>query len=162
MSKQKAPAHKPEPGAFEPSHPKALAIYCSDGRFTDAVEGLLHSLGHARLDTLTVPGGPCLLDLNTANFSELEALRAAASFLIRGHRIERVVLLAHEGCGFYRERMKHIAHDEVTARQCADLRSSAEWLLRTHADLAVDMYYARISSGRVTFDPIPALAEAAR
>ena len=43
---------------YEPSHPKALAIYCSDGRFTQPVEDLLHSLGHARLDTCTLPGGP--------------------------------------------------------------------------------------------------------
>lgn len=29
---------------FEASHPDALAVYCSDGRFTDAVEELLHSM----------------------------------------------------------------------------------------------------------------------
>ena len=118
--------------AFDATHPSALAMYCSDGRFTEAVEGLLRSIGEARLDTLTVPGGPALLDLDTANFSELEALRSAASFLIRGHRIKRVVLLAHQGCGFYRERMKHIAEEHVAARQREDLARAADWLRRTH------------------------------
>ena len=42
---------------FEATHPEALAVYCSDGRFTDAVEELLHHLGYTRLDTLTLPGG---------------------------------------------------------------------------------------------------------
>jgi len=45
---------------FRPSHPSALAVYCSDGRFTRAVEQLLESKGCARVDTLTMPGGPAL------------------------------------------------------------------------------------------------------
>ena len=138
--------------AFDTTHPSALAVYCSDGRFTDAVEDLLRSLGEARLDTLTVPGGPALLDLDTASFSELEAIRSAASFLIRGHRIKRVVLLAHEGCGFYRERMRHVAQEHVAARQREDLARAAAWLRLTHAELSVDLYYARVSAARVDFD----------
>ena len=39
--------------AFHEEHPTALAVYCSDGRFTESVEELLRALGHERLDTLT-------------------------------------------------------------------------------------------------------------
>ena len=34
---------------YHPSHPHVLAIYCSDGRFTDAVEELASHLGHGAL-----------------------------------------------------------------------------------------------------------------
>ena len=57
---------------FDASHPKALAIYCSDGRFTSAVEVLLEAVGHDRLDTMTLPGGPALLCTSAANLSEVD------------------------------------------------------------------------------------------
>lgn len=136
---------------FEPSHPSALAVYCSDGRFTESVEELLHALGHDRLDTLTMPGGPALLELNTAQFAALEAVRSATAFLVRGHELKKVVLLAHEGCGFYRSRMAHVEPEAITLRQHEDLRSVAAWLKRTHADVSIDLYYASIENGRVAF-----------
>ena len=92
---------------FDASHPDALAIYCSDGRFTEAVEELLRHLGHARLDTLTLPGGPALLELNTAGFSQLETARTSSSFLIAGHGIKRVVL----GCRFHK--YKELFNDDA-------------------------------------------------
>ena len=45
---------------YDAAYPDALAVYCSDGRFTRAVDELLAKLGHPRLDTLTIPGGPGL------------------------------------------------------------------------------------------------------
>src|SRR3954447_985255 len=92
---------------FDATHPHALAMYCSDGRFTEAIEELLHSLGHPRLDTLTIPGGPALLDLTSSNLDGVEVMRTAASFLIKGHAIKQVVLLGHDGCGYYKARFPY-------------------------------------------------------
>ena len=89
---------------FDAEHPSTLALYCSDGRYTHPVEELLDHLGHARLDTLTLPGGPGLLSLTAAGFVELDATKRSASFLITGHRIRDVFLIAHAGCGYYRAR----------------------------------------------------------
>ena len=102
---------------FDAKHPDALAMYCSDGRFTEAIEELLHGLGHARLDTLTVPGGPALLDLTSSNLGAVDVMREAATFLIQGHRIKRVVLLGHEGCGYYKARFPYESSEAMPLRR---------------------------------------------
>lgn len=142
------------PVAFEHSHPDALAVYCSDGRFTNAVEALLAKLGYPRLDTLTIPGGPGLLDLTTADIALVETVRGSTSFLIAGHKIQHVVLIAHEGCGYYRNRLPYESPDSMLRRQLADLRGAERWARGTHGKIEVDKFYARVQSGRVHFDPI--------
>jgi carbonic anhydrase len=137
--------------SFEESHPKALSVYCSDGRFTDAVEELLHVLGHPRLDTMTLPGGPALFEPTTADFAGLEAVRTAARFLVEGHAIEHVVLLAHEGCGYYRARCIGLDPRAIIERQVADLRSARAWFLRALPQVDVKLYFARISNEHVAF-----------
>jgi hypothetical protein len=139
---------------FTKEHPNALAIYCSDGRFTDAVEELAHSLGHARLDVMCLPGGPALLDLGSASFSALEAMRTAASFLVRGHKTKHVVLVAHEGCGYYRERYRFETPEEIVQKQKEDLRTAAAWLSGSHPDLAITCYFAAPEGGKVAFHAI--------
>jgi hypothetical protein len=137
---------------FNPDHPPALALYCSDGRYTRPVEELLQHLGHDRLDTLTLPGGPGLLSLASAGFVELDATKRGASFLIAGHRIRDVFLIAHHGCGYYRARFAG-KHGETIARiQREDLRAAAATLETAHAGLATHLYYARPQDGLVTFD----------
>lgn len=128
---------------FDASHPRALAVYCSDGRFTEAVRLLLLELGHDRLDTLTIPGGAATLNLLL--------VRGAASFLIRGHGIEHAVLIAHEDCGFYRSRGKGRAAQELERAQLADLSTSSRMLARTHPGLRVSLFFARPREGGVTF-----------
>jgi hypothetical protein len=140
--------------SFTKDHPNALAIYCSDGRFTDAVEELLHSLGHPRLDVMCLPGGPALLDLGSASFSALEAMRTAASFLVRGHKTKHVVLVSHDGCGYYRERYRFETPEEIIQKQKEDLRTAASWLSGSHPDLKITCYFAAPDGGKVAFQEI--------
>jgi carbonic anhydrase len=137
---------------FDERHPKALAIYCSDGRFTDAVELLLEAAGHDRLDTMTLPGGPALLCTSAANLSEVDTVSRAAHFLIEGHAIAEVVLIAHQGCGYYRTRYSRIAAEQVEKLQLEHLATAGKALQRRHPELAVRRYYARVAEGAVTFD----------
>jgi carbonic anhydrase len=139
---------------FDKKHPKALAIYCSDGRFTDAVEELVHGLGHTRLDVLCMPGGPALLDLGSASFSALEAMRTSASFLIRGHAIKHVTLIAHDGCGYYKERYRFETPEEIVKQQKDDLRTAAEWLAGSHPDASVALYFASPDGNKVAFEEL--------
>jgi hypothetical protein len=139
---------------FDAKHPDALAMYCSDGRFTEAIEELLHGLGHARLDTLTVPGGPALLDLTSSNLGAVDVMREAATFLIRGHRIKRVVLLGHEGCGYYRARFPYESPDAMRRRQLDDIRQAARWVSANHEELTVTSYFATPEDERLRFDEI--------
>jgi hypothetical protein len=139
---------------FDKKHPKALAIYCSDGRFTDAVEELVHGLGHTRLDVLCMPGGPALLDLGSASFSALEAMRTSASFLIRGHAIKHVSLIAHDGCGYYKERYRFETPEEIIKQQKDDLRIAAQWLVGSHPDVEIAMYFAKPEGSKIAFDEV--------
>jgi hypothetical protein len=138
---------------FDATHPRALAVYCSDGRFTEAVRLLLLELGHDRLDTLTIPGGAATLNLLL--------VRGAASFLIRGHQIEHAVLIAHADCGFYRSRCKGRTAEAIEQAQVADLSTSARMLARSHDGLRVSLYYARPGASGVVFDPLEVAGAAA-
>jgi len=105
--------------AYDASHPTALAVYCSDGRFTSAIEELLRHLGHPRLDTLTIPGGPGLLQHKTSGYSDCDTFSRSAEFLIREHHIKVVVLLAHEGCGYYARKFPDLTPAQIRERQLA-------------------------------------------
>jgi hypothetical protein len=139
---------------YEAAHPKALAVYCSDGRFTQAVEELCHHLGHPRLDTLTIPGGPGLLNLWAGSLLEADQIQRAARFLIRGHAIDHVVLLAHAGCGYYAQRYPGRPRADVERTQLDDLRAAARAVREARAGIAVALYYVRPDAGRVRFDPV--------
>jgi hypothetical protein len=139
---------------YDPSHPDALAVYCSDGRFTNAIEDLLRSLGHPRLDTMTLPGGPALFEVTTSDFSGVHTVQNAATFLVKGHAIKHVVCVAHEGCGYYRARNPHEAPERIALRQTSDLRSAAKWLHGRLPGLTVRLFYARVLEGTVAFEEV--------
>ena len=136
---------------YAAEHPDSLAIYCSDGRFTRAVEELVGQLGHARLDTLTLPGGPGLLAPSTA-YSERETVSRAASFLIVGHHIRHVVLIAHAGCGYYRDRYAGESAEATEARQLADLASARRALEQSHPSLRIRTQYLRVADTQARFE----------
>jgi hypothetical protein len=140
--------------AFDASHPTALAVYCSDGRFTGCVEELLRTLGHPRLDTVTIPGGPGLLDPKTSGYTDCDSFSRSAEFLIREHHITAVVLLAHKGCGYYGRKFPDLTPDEIEKRQLADLRYAIAELADTHPRLSIDAFIAVPDGGRVRFDRV--------
>lgn len=137
-------------------HPHVLAIYCSDGRFTDAVEDLATHLGHDRVDTLTLPGGPGLLNRWSADYLESDVVTRAAKFLIEGHHITEVLLLAHDGCGYYRARHGALGEEFVSEQQLKDLRAAAEELRKAHPGLIVHTYFVRPVGKKIHFEPVAA------
>lgn len=139
---------------FDASHPTALAVYCSDGRFNRAVEELLRHLGHPRLDTLTIPGGPGLLQHKTSGYSDCDTFSRSAEFLIREHHVTVVVLLAHEGCGYYARKFPDLSPEQIRARQLDDLRHASAELAETHPRLRTEEFIAVTHEGRLRFDPV--------
>lgn len=143
------------PSNYDPEHPTALAVWCSDGRFTKAVEDLLRGDGKTRFDTLTLPGGPALFTGRSASPSDLDTMTTSAEFLISAHKVTHVVLIAHENCGYYRRLMGPAAKEsEIKARQEADILRAEVALMRLHPGLQVDGWYATVVSGKVVFDPL--------
>jgi hypothetical protein len=139
---------------YEAHHPHVLAIYCSDGRFTDAVEELASHLGHERIDTLTLPGGPGLLNRWSADYLESEVVSRAAHFLIKGHDIVEVLLLAHEGCGYYKTRHGSLGEEFIAEQQLKDLQEAATELQKAHPGISVHTYMVRPDGRKIRFDPI--------
>jgi hypothetical protein len=128
---------------FEEARIRAASIYCSDGRYGEQMDDFLHRGLHLpRYDRLAVPGGPACLSGSLAVFWEGRSVEQQLEFLCRVHEIERVVLIAHEGCAFYREAMK-VPADQILARQLADLAAAKVRIRRIRAALAVDGFLAR-------------------
>lgn len=138
---------------FLAEHPDVLAVYCSDGRYTGSVEELVRLLGHDRVDVLCVPGGAGTLDAWTCG-SGLHAEHAVGqlSFLIEKHHTRTVVLVSHEGCGFYADKYRVLDDDSRRERQLRDLESASAALKAKHAGLDVKLYHAVPRGGRVLFE----------
>jgi hypothetical protein len=138
--------------SYEPTHPRVLAIYCSDGRFTDAVEDLAQHLGHERIDTLTIPGGPGLLNRWVADYLESDVVMRAARFLIEGHHIDEVLLLAHAGCGYYQSHHGARGAEFIAEQQLEDLRFAANELTQAFPGLSVRLYFVRPHGTEIHFE----------
>ncbi len=139
---------------FRSARPGVLVIYCSDGRFTGAVEELLEQIGHESMDRLSVPGGPATLSYASSDYSERDAARRACAFLIREHSLRRIVLVAHQGCAHYRERYPSTPAADIERRQRDDLQKAAKALERLHAGFRLHAYYARVNGGQVIFEAV--------
>jgi hypothetical protein len=138
---------------FDREYASTLAIYCSDGRFAEACDWFIeHHLGIPKFDQMAVPGGPAWLSLDIDRVWEHEIARRHVGYLIRAHRIEQVILIAHENCGFYRER--RVPEEKMKERQVADLQSAVQYLLRTFPNLKVQSYYVRGLPDGVDFEAV--------
>ena len=140
--------------AFIETHPTVLALYCSDGRYTRAVEELAETLGHPRIDVLCVPGGAGAMDAWTSGSVILAGhLRSQAEFLIAAHHITDVLLISHESCGFYKAQHAQIDDHGRRLRQVQDLARAAALLMHGRPHLNVRTFHARNDGARIVFDP---------
>ena len=142
--------------AYEATHPDVLAIYCSDGRFTEPVEELAQHLGHERIDTITLPGGPGLINRWSADYKESDMVTRAAHFLIEGHHIREVLLLAHASCGYYQKRHGALGAEFIAEQQLKDLEAAAEELRKAHPGIVVHKYFVRPHGAKIVFEPLDA------
>jgi hypothetical protein len=94
------------------------------------------------------------LEITSASFGALETVRSAASFLIRGHAIKHAVLLAHQGCGYYKDKFRLDSPEFMQHRQATDLRAAARWVASHHAGVKVSAFYARVDGEQIRFEPI--------
>jgi hypothetical protein len=132
---------------------RAAAVYCSDGRFAPHFEAFLdHALGPLLCDRLAVPGGPASLGGRSGIPEESRGIREQLAFLVRAHAVERVILIAHEPCAFYRERLG-IPDEAQGPRQAEDLVEAARFVA-TLAPLQVDLHTAQVVGGGVRVRPV--------
>ena len=133
---------------------QAAAVYCSDGRFGEQVDDLLqNALKLPGYDRLVVPGGGACLASHFSTYREEEAAMAQLRFLVESHSLKRVVLIAHEDCGFYTARL-HISPLQLEARQREDLEQAVSRVRGLMHGLTVTAYFARKQGERICFEPL--------
>ena len=129
----------------------AAAIYCSDGRYGDQMDEFLHhALGLPRYDRVAVPGGCACLAHITA-LREAGAMEKQLRFLIESHQLDRIILIAHEDCGFY----KHVRlRVPLYSQQLADLKLVADRIRGFGLPVKVEAFFARKIDEMVQFEPV--------
>ena len=147
--------------AFDQARIRAASIYCSDGRVGEQMDEFLHQgLGLPRYDRLAMPGGPACLSGSLSVFWESHSAERQLDFLCHVHKLERLIMIAHEGCAFYLEWLK-VKPEEFAARQLEDVKRAATRVRQTQPTLKVEAYVARRQEAQIWFEPIPiALAPA--
>ena len=86
-------------------------------------------------------------------FQEARALEDSLRFLMRVHDLRTVVLIAHEGCAYYRERLG-VPDSALLAEQRQDLEKAGRAVRRFQDALRVDSFLARRSGVRIRFEPL--------
>lgn len=139
---------------YNPERIGAAAIYCSDGRYNEQFDEFLHAhLGLPRYDRVVVPGGAACLAGHISAWRDEEAVAEQLRFLIESHELERVVLIAHKGCGFYLKRL-HTREESLRAKQIEDLARAAERISGLSRRVRVDGYIAGVEEGAVMFEAV--------
>lgn len=128
---------------FDANRIRAAAVYCSDGRFGEHFDDFLHnSLELPRYDRLAVPGGAACLAGHFLAFREEEGLVEQLRFLVKVHGLERVVLVAHQDCAFYTERL-HVSPLQMETQQREDMQTAVQRVRSFAPGLLVDAFFAR-------------------
>jgi carbonic anhydrase-like protein len=120
---------------FDPNRVHAVAVYCSDGRFGEQFDELLHErLQLPRYDRLAIPGGPACLATRFYTYREGEGAIEQLRFLHSVHRVKQVVLIAHEGCAYYTDRL-HVSPLHLEEKQREDIVKAIDRVKWLGADL---------------------------
>jgi len=135
----------------------AAAVYCSDGRWGEQFDDLLHNtLNLPRYDRLSVPGGAACLATHFSTYREEEGVMEQLKFLIETHALQRVVLIAHEHCGFYTKRL-NVSPLQVESRQREDLKKALRRVAQLNRGLRTDAFFARLNhKSQIQFENIQA------
>jgi hypothetical protein len=135
-----------------------LIIACADGRWRDHLEDFAANGLHIdpAYDLLMVPGGAeplALADLIPKDFS---FLRRRLDMLVRSHGTRRIILVAHENCGWYRERKVGPFTLDLKSRQLADLRRARGLIQDWFPAVSIETSFACVDGTppRATFEPV--------
>lgn len=142
------------PERFDANRIRAAAVYCSDGRFGEQVDDLLqNALALPRYDRLAVPGGAACLAGHFPTYREEEGVVEQLRFLIATHHLERVVLIAHQGCAFYSERLM-ISPLQLESQQREDIQKAILRVRSLGRHLEVLAFFARTRRDRIRFEQV--------
>jgi hypothetical protein len=140
---------------FDENRIRAAAVYCSDGRFGEHCDDFLHNaLELPRYDRLALPGGAACLAGHFLAYREEEGLVEQLRFLIKAHGLERLVLIAHQDCAFYTERLR-VSPRQLETQQREDMQTAIQRVRSFDRSLRVDVFFARKQAdGTIRFESL--------
>lgn len=140
---------------FDEQRMRAVAVYCSDGRFGEQFDDLLqNALQLPRYDRLAVPGGAACLASHFTTYREEEGIVEQLRFLVEVHGLQRVVLIAHENCAFYSQRL-HVPSLQLESQQKEDLQKAVRRVRSLSSQLKVSGFFARkLWKGTIQFEAV--------
>jgi hypothetical protein len=132
----------------------AAAIYCSDGRLGEHFDDLLQQgLQLPRYDRVTLPGGPACLAGHPQAHLEEQGVVDELHFLVEVHKLKRIILIAHQGCAFYSNRLE-LKEPRLELVQRADLVRAAAFVHRVTGLERIEAFYARNVEGKIVFEQV--------
>ena len=133
---------------FDSNRIQAAAVYCSDGRFGNQFDELMHgALKLPRHDRLAVPGGAACLASHFATWREEEGIGEQLRFLVNVHGLERVVLIAHEHCAFCTHRLK-VSPLQLETQQREDMKKAVRRVRTIGPCLEINAFFANAFTGQ--------------
>ncbi|MBL8887389.1 MAG: hypothetical protein JNK16_12075 [Phycisphaerales bacterium] len=140
---------------YDSSRIHAAALYCSDGRIGEHCDDFLQNgLNLPRYDRVCLPGGPACLAGHPQATLEEGGVVDELQFLVQVHKLKRVVLIAHDACAFYGNRLE-LKEPRLELVQRADLVRAAAYVHRVTGLDLIEGYYARLASGEISFEKVP-------
>jgi hypothetical protein len=124
--------------------PHALVVHCGDHRFQAGFHEFLSEVLqlNANYDLMVIPGGPQTLTqiehLTKFYWTTWKWLR----FFVKMHHIQRLILIQHQDCGWYKAVVHADPAAEARRRQEENLRQAQQELNRDFPKLNVELYYA--------------------
>ena len=149
VNSEPTPAEYTSAVAYDGSRVQTAALYCSDGRFGAPTDDFLTNV-LPRYNRLVIPGGPACLAGYFISYREEEAAAEQFKFLVTALGISRILIVAHEDCLFYQQRL-NISPFELRKRQTEDLGKAARRLKGISGTLQIEAYLAHIVQESVRF-----------
>lgn len=142
------------PLPYESKRIHAAAIYCSDGRVGEHFDDFLQNgLALPRYDRVALPGGPACLAGHTEAHLEEQGVVDELKFLVDAHKLKRIVLIQHQGCAFYAQRL-NLPEQHLEAQQKIDLVKSAIFIRRITGIRRIEAWFAARDGKHIRFAPI--------
>jgi hypothetical protein len=139
---------------YDSSRMHAGALYCSDGRVGEQFDDFLQNgLNLPRYDRLCLPGGPACIAGHPEAHLEEQGVLDELKFLVEVHKLQRIVLIAHQGCAFYATRL-NMSESRLELVQRADLVRAAAFVHRVTKIGSIEAYFARLRGTEVSFEPV--------
>lgn len=139
---------------YDSSRIHAAALYCSDGRLGEHFDDFLQNgLNLPRYDRLCLPGGPACLASHPQAHLEEEGVVDELQFLVQVHKLKRIVLIAHQGCAFYGNRLE-LKEPRLELVQRADLVRAAAFVHRVTELNNIEAYFARFDVANIHFEKV--------